>query len=305
MQDAEDSSIRREDQKMRRMEMDAKLASQSEERSRQREMDSRKSREEAINARARGLRAPEGQDIQTADPNMLEWDPAYIQMQQQKAQAGAMADPFGTKQAQATNAKLETQLKTTEIKNKNRDEARKSLSPIEGYDKSDRYVGTPEEEKHLRSAVADLDSFNTTIDSLKQRVSSASKTDLANPLSDASKAIKNDLRDLQLIYKGKSFAELGVLAGPDMAILDQIVENPGTLSNLFSGKAGVLDRYGQAQQRVRSRFEGKAKALGLVKSGLVAEPKQGLVKAPPKAKPQTVIQNGVTYTLNPQTGEYE
>lgn len=212
-----------------------------------------------------------------------ELDPKYAEHEIAKAKAAASFDPFGGKAAGAQKAKIDAE---TAIK----EASRKTKSPIKGYEKSDDYVGTPEEEKHLRTAKSETDKFNGIMDGLQARVKSASIKDLANPWSSVSKDIQNDLRDLQLIYKGPAFAQLGVLAGPDMKILDQILEDPGSISNLAQSlKSGnndnVIGRFKQAQDRVNAGFRAKTESLGLVQPGLVTP--QGLTAGallPPKGK---------------------
>lgn len=143
--------------------------------------------------------------------------------------------------------------------------AKQKIPPIPGYQKTDAYNASNIEEKDLRSGMADLSKFNNAMDSLIEKVQKTPALDLANPFSDASKAIKNDLRDLQLTYKGDAFAKLGVLTGPDLKLLEEIIESPNSISNLISGTPGVIERYKQAQQRVNDGFDARAGVYGLAK----------------------------------------
>lgn len=176
-----------------------------------------------------------------------------------KKPINAFADPYGAKAASAEENKFD-------LEKKKRDLELSKKSPIPGYVKTDETPIDSTSMRQLKEASADVAKFNKNMDGLIKRVQSASKIEIANPLSNTSKAIKNDLRDLQLTYKGKAFAELGVLAGPDLMILDQILEDPGTLSNIASGKEGVLERYKQARDRVNGGFSSKASAYGLQNS---------------------------------------
>lgn len=173
-----------------------------------------------------------------------------------KKPLNVFSDPYGAKASAAEENKFD-------LAKKKRDLELSKKSPIPGYVKTDETPIDSTSIRQLKDANADVAKFNKAMDGLISRVTSASRMDIANPLSNTSKAIKNDLRDLQLTYKGKAFAELGVLAGPDLMILDQILEDPGTLSNIASGKEGVLDRYKQAKARVNDGFSSKASAYGL------------------------------------------
>ena len=251
MQDAED-------RKYKRMEFEAKMKANETELA-------KNDFNKRLEARKAGFQVPEG----NFDPGQLKWDPEWVQMQTGLRQAGAGADPYGNKALAAESARQGLLKSRTEQEEKLR---KRNTSPIQGYQKGDDYVADPVEERGLRAGGAQIDKFNKILNSLKSRVQSADKKQLANPYSNAAKAIKNDLRDLQLLYKSKEFAELGVLAGPDLMLLEQVIEDPGTLSNLYSGKSGVLDRYNQLQQKVSGGWGDKVKSYGLIPVGGGAPP---------------------------------
>lgn len=242
-----------EDRQNKKLEMEAKTKAAESEKERHRFMD-------GLTARDKGFQATPGADIYKQDPATMQRDPEWLKLQEQKA----AADPLGLKAAQLQNAKLESVKKQQDIAQGALEAKKSKLSPIQGYQKTENYVATPIEEKALREGQAQIGRFNNVMDGLKAKVAAASQADLANPLSDTSKAIKNDLRDLQLIYKGDAFAQLGVLTGPDLKILEDIIENPGSFSNLVSGKEGVVSRYDQARDRVNTGFQNKVTTLGLV-----------------------------------------
>ena len=88
IQDAEDHTMRLEDQKMRKMELDAKLRSQDQEREQQRTI---RAREEAIRARTSGFKAPDGMSLQEATPDQWVNDPDWEARQTRIAAAHAAA----------------------------------------------------------------------------------------------------------------------------------------------------------------------------------------------------------------------
>lgn len=274
-----------EDRKMKRLEMDSKAEAQKSERERQQFMDK-------LTAREKGLDVQPGKDFYSQDPAHMGYRDDYLAKEREKAMISAAADPYGAKKLGAENARLEGVQKSQEIQAKAQENKRRTISPIQGYQKSENYVATPDEEKHLRSAQGDLINFNKSMDGLREKVAAADPKELANPFSDTAKAIKNDLRDLQLVYKGEAFAKLGVLTGPDLKLLEDVIENPGSLSNLVSGKDGVLDRYDQAKSRVNDKFGAKATALGLVPAQEDAPPdtKPGwFYGSSPRKHPQPVL----------------
>jgi len=205
------------------------------------------------------------------------YKPEYIDMQKEKANA----DPFGLKGTKAQRDKAELDKTITEQREKVR---KRNASVVPGYVKSDDYNADPVDERKIKVGYQDIKNFNGILDSLKTRVEGADPRELANPYSNTAKSIKQDLRDLQLIYKSESFAKLGVLTGPDLSILEDVIENPGSISNLWSGKAGVLSRYEQLKNKVNTGFDGVASSYGLVRSpqpGLIGKPKGLVGGAPP------------------------
>jgi len=167
------------------------------------------------------------------------YDPEYVAMQRDKS----TVDPFGLKRLQAQKMKDELERKGSPAK-----------SPIAGYQTNENYLGDKKEDRDIRTAQAQTKKFSDILETLKARVRNAQKSELVNPYSNTAKDIKNDLRDLQFLYKSPEFANLGVLTGPDLKLLEEVIENPGSLSNVISGKEGVLSRYDQLQKKVKDGF---------------------------------------------------
>lgn len=142
-------------------------------------------------------------------------------------------------------------------------------SPLLGFSVAPDAELDPTSKRQLRAAQGSLVSFNSALDQLAEQVKGASRIDLANPYSDTRKGIEQNLKDLQLIYKNEDFAKLGVLTGPDLEILEKVIENPGSISNLISGKKGVIDRYQKLRDRTNKNFEEKAASFGLERTSPV------------------------------------
>ncbi len=205
------------------------------------------------------------------------YKPEYMQMKKDALNA----DPTGAK---ALTAQLAEQ-NLVKAKGENAERSRERAStPVPGFTKGPGYNADKVQERALTDGYVSIQKFNRTMGSLKDKVSKADVKDLANPASNVRKSIEQDLKNLQLLYKGPAFAQLGVLAGPDMAILDSVIENPGTLSNLISGKKGVTSRYDSLLNNVNAGFNDAALAHGLVLAPQAAKPqgmlkKQGMVNA--------------------------
>jgi hypothetical protein len=273
LQAGEETKMRKEEfsenKRFREMELNARMKADDESRARQKALDEytkqkdadeRRQKEFQLGAelRTKGFQVPsveEGQSLYDVSPSQLKYDPEYLALKR-KAESVA-SDPYGLKETNALLAKERLDKALAESK-------QRKASPVPGYEKTEAYVGDQTEERALRAAKNDLDKFRSTMASLKSKVQNADQMELANPYSNVSKEIKNDLRDLQLTYKGDAFAKLGVLTGPDLAILEDVIENPGSVSNVLAGKEGVIKRYDQALGRVNQAFDSKIQTLGLM-----------------------------------------
>lgn len=88
-----------ENRKFRQMELDARLKADQDQKARQKYLDK-------FEMRKAGFKVPEG-DIGEIDPANLEYDPAYLDMQREKASIVAGADPYGSKMLAAQNQRMQ------------------------------------------------------------------------------------------------------------------------------------------------------------------------------------------------------
>lgn len=282
-----------QDRKQKRLEMEAKRKSEETAQQRQRLMDEIALKDKGYEVqpgqdiyqgglvREGGIFSPreqaemrfkaglDGQDVdfgEGGEPS-LKYRSDYL-AQKRKASAG---DPIQEAIKLAQLRKLQSD---ADAKEKGRG------SPVKGFKTTGDYAASSVEASKLRKGYADVQKFNSSLGSLESRVKNASKAELANPFSNTSKAIKNDLRDLQLMYKSPSFAELGVLTGPDLALLEEVIEDPGSLSNLYTGKDGVLARYGQLRDRVNTNLTTTLQSYGLEpeQTEQIVAPQNGLLE---------------------------
>lgn len=177
-------------------------------------------------------------------------------------------------------------------------EERQTIIP--GYKRDPNVFLDKADISNMRDAASDAQKITQTMAQLQDIVKNASPQELANPLSQVNANVKNLLKDAQLTYKGEAFAKLGVLAGPDMAILDQVLEDPTTATNLArlsldpKGKENLIKRYQGVLDRINSALSKRLESRGLYKEqnqerGLLSQESQT------QAQPQTKVINGVTY----------
>ena len=150
--------------------------------------------------------------------------------------------------------------------------------PLPGFTWNRKTSFTPGDLSKLQSAASDRETLNSLLTKVADKVQNASKIELSNPMSAVRRTIESDLADAQLLYKGESFANLGVLTGPDVSYLDKVLDPPSFANAMMrGGPEEALKRYSGAVDRINERFNSKLKFKGFT-------PKQPLegMKLPPK-----------------------
>ena len=109
--------------------------------------------------------------------------------------------------------------------------------------------------------------------------------------------------ELYASMKGPDQYALGVLAGPDMALLQKTIPEPtgaqATILDFFSGDQNVLARYDELGSQVRARFEDRVRSFGYVPAG--AKP-QGQAAPAGRVTSAKIVKNGKTYVQTADGG---
>jgi hypothetical protein len=120
------------------------------------------------------------------------------------------------------------------------------------------YLGvapTPTEGRQARAAVSDGKALMGLLDDL---IEQREKYGLALTSPTARTLGQGLAKEAQLIFKGDAFAALGVLAGPDMDIINAVIpEDPAAF------KYGVKEQYQAVKERVQRRLNLKLEAMNL------------------------------------------
>lgn len=109
-------------------------------------------------------------------------------------------------------------------------------------------------------------------------------------LKSAYKALQIDIKDL---------AELGVLAGPDMQLIEDWVQDPTTAGAMMTGKAGLMA--GVAE--LSNYLDNKRSTFQEQYQGLNVKTRSFDIKKPPifeQTSPTSIIYEGKTYTGTPE-----
>lgn len=203
----------------------------------------------------------------------IEKDPETGEMRIADWKKSASQDPYKGLLSELRYKKLDSDMKNQA----------ENQTIIPGYERDPSVYLDKADIKNIRNVYSDSKKLSSTLQLLKAEVGKASPQDLANPLSATNAKVQNLLKDAQLTYKGEAFAKLGVLTGPDMDILDQVLEDPTTFKNLGriisspEGKANLLSRYDDVANRITKNVDNKLQTRGFS----------------PQAKPQGMVEQQV------------
>ena len=84
-----------------------------------------------------------------------------------------------------------------------------------------------------------------------------------NPGDPQMAAVQSELRALQLLEKGPEGAQLGVLAGPDLDILDAVTGSPENMSLILKGPGATIEKLKRLEQRLVNKTNSKLKSWNL------------------------------------------
>lgn len=126
------------------------------------------------------------------------------------------------------------------------------------------------EVRQLRDAKAETESLDASIGNLEAAIKKHGIE--LNPRSPGYSEISSLMSDVKLKMKGPAAYQLGVLAGPDMAILDSLTGDPTSLRGAFRGTEDALVRLQTARKSAQDRLNSKAASRGY-KSAKAATPR--------------------------------
>lgn len=169
-----------------------------------------------------------------------------------------------------------------------RDEA---LTALPGYSHDSKVGVKPEAVQQMRDTKGQVESIEGTIDdilSLGQQGGSAILP------GEKRSQMQSLVRDLQLAMKGKAGYELGVLTGPDLDLLEEVIPNPsnekGAFADFFTKGENTVAKLKTLRSQLRRRFDRRVAASGFSPEKQTASEPAGVApvdsdKKTPSGKP--------------------
>lgn len=160
--------------------------------------------------------------------------------------------------------RFEWQKKRDTLKAKAGSQAAANKFSIPGLVHNPDYPLSKTEVRDVRAATTQTAPLIENIQKAKQLIENSTRKDWTDP--GFRNQVNGYLRDAQLTYKSKAYADLGVLAGPDLDILEEVLVNPFTLTGAYMGPEQVAKSYDQALERIKTRTKAFVKQYGYTPS---------------------------------------
>ncbi len=209
---------------------------------------------------------------------------AQRKMLTDRAQASA------TTKAAATSAKAQArQARAAEkaAKAEGKAQAASKAQYLEGYELLPEASPSKSEVEKARAAQGVTRTIVQTVGDIQKIYKKYGNTPLPGPVKAQMQALATDLK---MTAKSESQYQLGVIAGPDMGLLESVVPDPSTANTTaldFVGGSQSMDRLGVFRGQALRRFENRARSLGYKpKGGGASAPAGSPFQTPPGAKAQ-------------------
>lgn len=140
---------------------------------------------------------------------------------------------------------------------------------VPGYERTGEVLPKDEEAMKLRSATA---SGGELVSKLREMKALVEKYGSYESGGKGGAKMKGLARDIQLLSKGPELYQLGVLAGPDMEILDDVISNPSSWDSMFTRDSTRQSQIDTQLNSLETKLAAKAKSLGYKPQAVAPKP---------------------------------
>ena len=148
--------------------------------------------------------------------------------------------------------------------------ASEEIIQVPGWQKTQNVPIEKTELKQFRDRSAKVPRVMEKIDRLKNMITKYGAYE--NPYGEAGVMMRQLSNDIKLDLKGPEFKELGVLAGPDMAILEALIPDPASWDNAFRGDRSVTRSLDELKNNLQRDIEAGGRQLGFEKAKAPSAP---------------------------------
>lgn len=131
------------------------------------------------------------------------------------------------------------------------------LLAIDGYERAPGMRVRPEDAAKLRNGKATIDTLNKNMDAYRDLVKKNGTFEWGGKAGGAMESLQTSiLMDLKGLY------ELGVLSGPDKALMESQIADPSSISSIFKSDKRTASGLDTTKQTLNQRFNDKLAASG-------------------------------------------
>lgn len=161
--------------------------------------------------------------------------------------------------------KMDDALKAAEAIEKKAEKAAQYGVP--GLEKSEDITPTLQEVSQLRSTVNTVKELSPKLERLKDLVVGNKEKGIEahgpfQMFGDDAAEMQTLAREIQLLAKNKDMYELGVLAGPDLKLLEDITADPSSVSSFFTSTSSRKKQIETQLESLKNKLTHKAESLG-------------------------------------------
>jgi len=167
---------------------------------------------------------------------------------------------------------------------------------VPGYERTGEVLPKTEEAMKFRKATAVSKQLSDKLNRMRDLVKSKGSFEWGG---DAGSEMESLATEIQLLGKSPELYELGVLAGPDLSLLQKITADPSSMSSLFTRDNSRLTQIDSQLKSIDGKLGATASSMGYKKADQKSPPRmvkirdpKGIVRSIPVEQAQAAIGAG-------------
>lgn len=170
---------------------------------------------------------------------------------------------------------------------------------VPGYERTGKVLPKAEEAAKFRKATAVSKQLQSKLDRMKQLVQDNGSFEYGG---NGGTEMESLATEIQLLGKSPELYELGVLAGPDLKLLEKITASPTSLESLFTRDSSRQKQLDSQIESIKGKLGTTAESMGYAPEGGSSEKKKAVVKTqtnPKTGQKRVVYSDGSTEIIDP------
>lgn len=163
---------------------------------------------------------------------------------------------------------------------------------VPGFKRTGEVLPRTEEAQKFRKATSVSEQLSSKLNRLKQLVKEKGSYEFGGTGGTEMESLATEI---QLLGKSPELYELGVLAGPDLSLLEKITADPASMNSLFTRDSSRLKQIDTQLKSISQKLDSTAKSLGYKKQGTgeiemldMVDSKGGKYKVPANQKGEAI-----------------